>query len=208
MRMNFHRTSILLGGALFAASSLFAGDVEFDARGQMLLSDDLNGSAMARAWVGKPGKWEMLGDAVKVSQVKEDNHAAVRRHPLQYHDGIFEFSFELDGATMIGLSLNNKGGHVCRLIVNARGIALQVDKPNANSELAAVKLASSPAPIESGVWHKVVVEVKGPRMIAQLDNGTIISGENPRVDVDKIDFGIPVGGVSAKIKGVKVYAVK
>ena len=45
-------------------------------------------------------------------------------------------------------------------------------------------------------------------MIAQIDDAPPISGENPRVDVDKADFGIPVGGVSAKVKGLKVYALK
>jgi hypothetical protein len=151
----------------------------------------------------------MVDGAAKVSEVPADKHAAVRRHPLPlYHDAIFEFSFEFDGAKMIGLSLNNKGGHVCRLIVTPNGMALQVDQPNHDSELKAVKLAASTAKVEAGKWHKVVVEVHGPVMIAQMDDGPMITGENSRVDVDKTDVGIPVGGVYAKVKGLKVYALK
>jgi hypothetical protein len=208
MRMNLYKISFSLSGALLAAASLYAADAQIGARGKLLFSDDLSGPAMAPGWGGKLGKWEMVDGAVKVSQVKEDNHAAVRRHALQYHDAIFEFSFEFDGATAIGLSLNNKGGHVCRLTVNPKGMALVVDKPNATSELPMVRLAASTNPVASGAWHKVVVEVVGPRMIAQMDDGAAITGENPRVDVDKIDFGIPVGGVSAQVKGVKVYALQ
>jgi len=208
--MSFHKISRLIAGALcVAAPLLFAGDAKFSERGKLVFSDDFSGSAMAPGWNGKPGKWEMVDGAVKVSQVKEDNHAAVRRHALPpYHDAIFEFSFEFDGATAIGLSLNNKGGHVCRLMISPKGMTLQVDAPNATSELKAVRLATSTTPVESGKWHKVVVEVHGPTMIAQLDEGPAISGENARVDVDKTDVGIPVGGVSAKVKGLKVYSLQ
>ena len=45
-------------------------------------------------------------------------------------------------------------------------------------------------------------------MTAQIDDLAPFSGENPRVDVDKTDIGIPVAGVSAKIKNLKVYALK
>src|ERR1700689_3523671 len=96
--MILHNTSLLITGALLAASFttgplLFAGDAKFSERGKVLFSDDFSGAAMAPGWGGKPGKWEMVDGAVKVSQVKEDNHAAVRRHPLPpYRDAIFEFS--------------------------------------------------------------------------------------------------------------------
>jgi hypothetical protein len=208
--MSFHTISLLFTGAVLAvAPLLFAGDAKFSERGKLIFSDDFSGSEMTKGWAGKPGKWEMVDGAVKVSQVKEDNHAAVRRHPLPpYHDGIFEFSFEFDGATAIGLSLNNKGGHVCRLMISPKGLILNVDAPNATSDLKAVRLAASTTPVESGTWHKVVVEVRGPLMIAQIDDAPPISGENARVDVEKTDVGIPVGGVSAKVKGLKVYALK
>jgi len=193
---------------LVAVPFLIAGEGPFDARGKLLFSDDFSGPAMDKGWAGKPGKWEMVDGSAKVSELPEDKHAAVRRHPLAYHDAIFEFSFEFDGARMIGLSLNNKGGHVCRLTVNAKGMILQADQPNAKSDVKAARIAASTAPVEPGKWHKVVVEVRGAKMIAQIDDAAPISGENPRVDVDKVDFGIPVGGVSARIKDVKVFAIQ
>ena len=79
------------------------------------------------------------------------------------------------GAKAVSLSINNKGGHVCRLIVNLKGSALQVDQPNANSDLKAVRLAASTTPVEAGKWHKAVIEVHGPRMIAQIDDAPAIT---------------------------------
>jgi hypothetical protein len=203
--MHLRKVTLLF---LAAAPFLCAADAKFSDRGQVLFSDDFSGPSLAQGWLGKPGKWEMVDGAVQASELPEDKHAAVRRHRLLYHDAIFEFSFEFDGAKTIGLSLNNKGGHVCRAMITPKGMIIQVDQPNPTSELKGVRLAASTTPVEPGKWHKLTVEVHGPRMIAQLDDNPPVAGENARVDVDKIDLGIPVGGVSAKVKGLKVYAVK
>jgi hypothetical protein len=109
---------------------------------------------------------------------------------------------------MLGLSLNNKGGHVCRLSISPKGMVLQTDKPNATSDLKPERLASLDTPIEAGKWHTVVVEVHGKRMTAQFDGKQTIAGESARVDVDKTDFGFPVGGVSASLDYVRVYEVR
>src|SRR5437763_578838 len=76
-----------------------------------------------------PERCEVSGGALKGSERPEDHHAAVRRHPLQYHDAIFEFAFRFDGAKTVHLSINNKDGHVCRLIMTPKGMVLQTDKP-------------------------------------------------------------------------------
>jgi hypothetical protein len=185
------------------ASCAFASD-----RGAVIYQESFSGSEMPKAWAGKPGKWEMEGGAIKASEVPEDKHAAVRRHPLQYHDAIFEFSFQFDGSRMIALSLNNKGGHVCRLSLSPNGAILQVDQPNAKSDQKAVRLAASTTKIAPGTWHKAVVEVHGAKMTAQIDDMPPITGENPRVDVDKTDLGFAVAGVSGRIKGLKVFDIK
>lgn len=87
-------------------------------------------------------------------------------------------------------------------------MTLQTDQPNHDSDVKAARLATAALAVDPGKWHRVVVEVHGPRMIAQIDDAPPISGESPRVDVDKIDFGIPVSGVSAEIKGIKVYSLQ
>ena len=196
-------TTLLVSGA-----ALLAADGQFSERGQLLFSESFAGPALAKGWTAKPGKLEFVDGAAKISELPEDKHAAVRRHPLQYHDAIFEFSFEFDGAKMVALSLNNKGGHVCRLIITPNAETLQVDQPNHNSDQKAVRLATAPVKIAPGAWHKAVVEVHGPVMTAQIDNNPPITGQNPRVDVDKADVGIPVSGVSAQVKDLKVFAVK
>ena len=203
-----HPKLLAAAAPLLAAAFAFAAatnDPGFSARGKLLFSDDFNGSALDSGWMGKPGKWEVANGAVRASEKAEDKHAAVRRHPLAYHDAIFEFAFQFDGAKAVHLSINNKGGHVCRLVITPKGMTLMTDKPKADSDVKPEKLASVDTEIGAGGWHKVVVEVHGRHMMAQLDGKQSIAGESARVDVDKADFGFPVQGVSALIDYVKVY---
>lgn len=196
--------AVALALAAFAFAAATNGPA-FSERGKLLFSDEFNGSALDSAWMGKPGKWEMANGSLRGSEQAADHHAAVRRHPLAYNDAIFEFAFQFDGGKAVHLSINNKGGHVCRLILTPTGMTLNVDKPNATSELKPEKLAALETPIASGVMHKVVVEVHGSHMMAQLDGKQSITGESPRIDVDKADFGFPVQGTSVLIDYVRVY---
>ena len=67
-------------------------------------------------------------------------------------------------------------------------------------------------PIDSAVtpgqWHKAVVEIRGGKMLAQIDGGQVVSAESARIDVEKTDLGFPVGGVSALLDNVKVFAIR
>jgi hypothetical protein len=195
--------ALLLAGFCFAAST----EPGFSDRGKVLFSDDFNGSALDAGWGKGPGLWEVTGGAVKGSERPEDHHNAVRRHPLQYHDAVFEFTVRFDGAKAAHLSINNKDGHVCRLILTPKGMVLQTDKP-AKLDIKPEKLAALDTPISTGEWHKVVLEVRGRRMTAQLDGKQTISGESARVDVEKGDFGFPVSGVSASFDYVRVYEIR
>jgi hypothetical protein len=55
------------------------------------------------------GDWQIADGVLKGAERSQDNHAAARRHPLAYHDAIFEFSFRLDGANQLALMLNTTG---------------------------------------------------------------------------------------------------
>jgi len=204
-----HNRLMAAGAALLLATfCLAAGTSEpLSDRGKLLFSDDFNGSALEAGWSKGPGNWEVAGGALKGAERTEDHHAAVRRHPLQYHDAIFEFAFRFDGAKAVHLSINNKDGHVCRLIITPKSMELRTDKPK-NLDIKPEKLASVETPISAGGWHKVVVEVRGKRMTAQLDGKQTISGESEHVDVPKGDFGFPVSGVSASIDYVRVYDIR
>ena len=189
---------VVAGLALLLSCALLAE------HGKLLLSDDF--STASPAWSGKVGNWEVVNGVAKVSEKPEDHHAAVRRHPLKYHNGAFEFSFRFDGAHTIALMLDEKGAHVCFLYVTPAGMYLQTGKL-ADGSGEPTKLAALDTPFAPGTWHTAVVEVNGRKLTAQVD-GKTISGESARIDVDKVDFGFLVGGVYGSLDNVKVYELK
>src|SRR5262249_8838421 len=103
--------------------------------------------------------------------------------------------------------INNKDGHVCRLVITPASLTLQTDKP-AKLDIKPERLATVNTTIAPGEWHKMVVEVRGKRMTAQLDGKQAITGESAQVDVEKGDFGFPIQGVSASIDYVRVYDIR
>jgi len=173
-------------------------------RGKLMLSDDF--STASPKWSGKVGNWEVVDGVAKVSEKAEDHHAAVRRHPLKYHNGVFEFSFRFDGSNTIALMLDEPGAHVCFLYISPTGMYLQTGKLKDGTG-EATKLASLDMPIAPGKWHTAVVTVNGKKMTGQVD-GKKIEGESPRIDVDKVDFGFLVGGVYGSLDNVKAYELK
>lgn len=188
---------LLVAATLAAAVSAPAAE-----RGKVLFSDDF--SSAKPGWTGAPGKWEIVDGAAKVTELPENKHAAVRRHAVAYRNAAIEFSFKFDGARQIALSINNKNGHVCRLVLTPTAMVLQTDKPRAASDVKPARLATKPVRISAGEWHKVALEVQGPRMTAVLDGKETITGESAAVDVPKTDIGFPVGGQSAWIDNVRV----
>jgi hypothetical protein len=202
-----NRKLLCVGAALLLAV-LFAtaSDTVFSARGKLLFKDDFSGPSLDPGWPEGPGNWELVDGAAKISERPQDKHPAVRRRPLKYHDAIFEFSFQLNGARMICLASYTPAGHLCRLAITPKGLTLMTERPTATSDpKLAATLATLDSTIEPGKWHNVVLEFRGGRMLAQLDGQKTLVGESPLLDVDKSQFAFPVGGASALLDNVRVY---
>jgi hypothetical protein len=205
--------AVLLALAPILLVNLFAGAKDNSAaemkplmckRGALLFSDDFSEGPVAKNWRAVKGQWDIAGGALKGVELKADNHAAAVRHAMNFHDAIFQFSFKLDGARMAAFMLNTKGGHVCRVILNPSGFALNKDGNPAKQEKA-VALATVKTPLNAGQWYTMLVEVQGSQMLARIDDGHVGFGERAGINVDKNDFGMPVAGDSASFRNIRVW---
>ena len=176
----------------------------FLAMGKDVVVDSFGSSKLDPAWKVLKGKWEIKDGALTGSELTEDKHNAVIRHALGIRNGKIALSIRLDGAKSAHVNINQKGGHLFRLILTPAGVTLQKDKPNATSEEKAEVLAKSPMPMAIGVWHTVEIEMQGSKVTALIDGKLKLEGDNKKLDVEKVDFGFPVGGVSASYDNVKV----
>lgn len=204
--MRLTSKAALLAFAPILTISLLAGDLTplMTSRGKLLFSDDFSEGPVAKNWKVAKGQWEIVDGALKGVELKADNHAAAVRHAMDFHDGIFQFSFKLDGARMTAFMLNRKGGHVCRVVINPTGFVVNKDGNPAKGEKA-VALATVKTPLNAGQWYTMLVEVQGSQILARIDDSHVGFGEHEGINVDKNDFGMPVAGDSASFRNIRVW---
>ena len=173
--------------------------------GKVLLDDPLN-AALGADWKAAKGKWETADGAVRGAEVKADMHGAVARRPVAFKDAVIAFSFKLDGAKTISLSLNGAKGHISRVRVTPTGVSVQKDDQDGkNGPDKGEVLDTAKVDIKPGEWHTLVVELRGPDILATLDGKHTAFGTHDAVAAAKTNMGLTVAGESASFKGLTVH---
>ncbi len=173
--------------------------------GKLSLSDDLS-AAFGKEWKAAKGKWEVVDGGMRGAELPADMHGAVSRRNVEMKDAVIAFSFKLDGAKQISLSLNGAKGHVCRVILRSNGMIVQKDDqdgkggPDKGEALGKVDLDIKP-----GVWHTVVVELRGADILATLDGKETAFGTHAAINQPKTNLGFTVAGESASFKDLRVW---
>jgi len=173
--------------------------------GKLLLSDDLN-AALGKDWKASKGKWELVDNAIRGAELKADMHGAVARHNISMKDAVIEYSFKIDGTKQTTLSLNGAKGHVCRVLVRPTGITVQKDDQDGqDGPDKAAALDTVEVSVKPGEWHTLVIELRGPDILATLDGKYTAFGSHAAIDVEKTNLGLTVAGESASFKGLRVW---
>jgi hypothetical protein len=173
------------------------------APGKLLVSDELAGP-LGKDWKANKGKWEAADGGVRGTEKKEDMHGAVARRPVAMKDVILSYSLKLDGAQQTTLSFNDAQGHVCRVLVRPAGLTVRKDAHDKVNGTAA-DLDTVAVAIKPGEWHTLVVELRGPDILATLDGKHTAFGSHAGIDLSKTNFGLTVAGGSACFKGLRVW---
>ena len=203
----------ILASALFAGVlvfSLHAEEVVKDQkplmveRGKLIFSEEFN-QPLAKGWMDGKGKWEIVDGVLRGAELAEDKHGAVKRNPVKFHDAVVQFSFKLDGAKRISLSLNAEKGHVCRAVIQPTGFSVNKDKSKKDATDLGAVLDTVTTTIDPGKWYTLTVEMAGKEMLAQLDGKQIAFGSHDGLDVNKANFGFTVSGSSASFKDLKIW---
>jgi hypothetical protein len=173
-------------------------------RGKLVFSDALDGP-LAGGWKTAKGKWELADGAIRGSELPADHHGAVTRHALAFRDAVIQYSFKLDGAKSTTLSLNDAKGHVCRVVITPALLSVRKDDHDHDGPDKAAVLQTRKLAVEPGRWHTLLVEIRGPEMLARLDDETVACGSADGINVDKANLGLTVAGASASFKDLRVW---
>lgn len=173
--------------------------------GKVLLDEPL-AKPFGGEWKVAKGKWEIADGGMRGAERKDDMHGAVARRNLDMKDVVIAFSFKLDGTKAISLSLNATKGHVCRVRITPKALVVQKDDQDGKKgdDKAAV-LDTVAVDIKPGVWHTLVVELRGPDILATLDGQHTAYGTHEAIAKQKANLGLTVAGETASFKELKVW---
>ena len=171
-------------------------------RGKLVFSDEFSGKTL-EAGKGLPG-WQ-VADAAALK--RSGNTVWLGRHMISYHDAIFELSFRIDDPGRISLSLGNEHGPLAWVVIEPRQMILDAAQAGESGGVEAGDVDKVLIFVEPEKWHKVVFEVRGKRILAQLDDKAIVVGESPMLDMDKSSFALSIGRASASFDHIRMYEV-
>jgi hypothetical protein len=118
---------------------------------------------------------------------------------------VLQYSFKLDGAASTTLSFNDKG-HVCRVSIRPTALVVQKDDQDGKTKPDKGEVLDTKAiSLKPGEWHTLVVELRGPDILATLDGTTTAYGTHAAIDKAKANVGITVAGESASFKNLTIW---
>jgi hypothetical protein len=172
--------------------------------GKLLLADDF--ASIHGAWKLAKGKWEVAGGKFRGAELTADMHGAVARRDVPMKDVVIQYSFKLDGARKTTLSLNAAKGHICRVLIDSKGFTVQKDDQDGKKgDDKAARLDTVEVELKPGQWHTLVVELRGPDILATLDGKLTVFGSHPAIDKAKANLGFTVAGESASFQNLRVW---
>lgn len=173
--------------------------------GKLLFHDPMT-TGLSQQWKVSHGTFEAKDGATRGVEVMSDMHAAVARLPLPMTDVVVQYSFKLDGAGSTTLSFNTTTQHLSRVWIRPTQLSVQKDDQDGkNKPDRAEVLDTKPISIKPGEWHTLVVELRGPHILATLDGTVTAYGSHPTIDKPKANVGITVKGEAVSFKNFTIW---
>ncbi len=203
------KTSITLLAALALASSNgFAGkatDLKPSQPGKLVVDEKFAGGALPKLWAAAKGDWQVRDGALVGKEKASDKHAAVIGLNQPNRNSVIRFSFQLNGAKALHLSLNHAKGHLFRVVVTPETVSVRKDVDKRDPKSKAVALGNAQTKFATGQWYTMLVEIAGPKVAVQTDNGVKLAGSHPGLDMDKTGYRFVTTGESVLISDLKVW---
>jgi serine/threonine protein kinase len=185
-----------------------AARVALSPRGKPVWSQDFSDERLDSSWSpDRLGEWKTADGIATMTRRPGETGSAKLWHKGSFHDAVFECSFLLEGEGTLILNFfgdkENYGGKVWIKWNGLRASATGSQLADGSADL----LDWLKSPIESGKWHKAVVELRGGRILAQIDGGLTVVSEAPGLDVDKNLIVLAVDAPRAQLDYVRMYEI-
>lgn len=175
------------------ASSLAAADLEptLGAKGRLLLEENFDANALPKAWNIKNGNVRVVEGSLRASQNKEAGRLCLFNCEQPMQDAAIQIDFKFDGARGINVSVNpsqgelTKHGHLYSVMITPAMWNITEHNDKADRDSRSKALASAPARFEQGRWYTLLIENKGPDVVARVDGKEPLRASSPDFRVKK-----------------------
>jgi hypothetical protein len=175
---------------------------------KILFEDALNEGSGAKQeipWRLAKGKWTRSPEGMRVAELAEDKHGAVGRIALKLQNFILSVDIRLDGAKSATISINDAKEHVARFGLSPNGFMVRRDDHDHEGPDRAIVFFNSQKPVETGVWHTVILEMVGDTIVGTLDGKQTGWGSDELLKVEKANPGLTVAGESASFRNLRIW---
>lgn len=157
-------------------------------------SDDFSGSQLSGKWSVAKGAWTLSEGRLKGAELAADKHAAVATYAAPHTDSTVTFAFQLAGSAGFHLSFNQAKGHLFRVIVTEKDIAVRTDKDKKDPASVSETIGQTGFLIRQGETHTLSCETRGDRISVRIDGEEVVSGRHSALTAQKTGYRLVVQG--------------
>lgn len=173
-------------------------------KGALVVEEAFSAESWAsKEWHKYKGKFEIVGDQLKVAEVAADGHHPAVSRKADLNAAVIQFRFKFDGAGWLGFAFDGKE-HVARCILRPDGFQV-LKMSGIGGTTKGEKIDEKRVKLDDGAWHTLVIEISGKEMLAQIDNTHFVFGEMAGVETDKTRFEFISGGQFAWFDDLKIW---
>ena len=170
----------------------------------------LNESFESDAWKTKFSPYAAVATVVdgqlRVAVAPAVKHPAEIGYRQRMRDVVAQFRFRLEGAGYLGIQFSDdkQTFHVANMMVGKTRVNLnQVTGWGGTTKFK--NLDYQDLTVGADEWHTARVELRGSEILAQIDDGCLLYGSVPALDVDKTKFALQSGGQYARYDDIKAW---
>jgi hypothetical protein len=172
-------------------------------KGAPLWTEAFKGPDFPKDWHKGKGTWVLENGTIKGSEIPGDKHNTYMSHPITTPNVIIQFSFKIEGATWMGVSVNGKE-HVAHLSFAAEAFKLnKVTGIGPTTKHTTVD--STKVKLADDAWHTAVWEINGDEMIATIDDKDTALAKADGLSMDRTSVELNNGGEWARFKDIRVW---
>lgn len=197
-----------------------------DGKAKTLFTDQFERTELGDDWGVHPNSFSIDQGVLVIAQQPTADHGAVGQTYVDFDDIVLKFDFKFAGSPRFNVVIDDRNykdshaGHICRVQVAPKLIWIKDDKtggmaneyfdlknhPDHKERIAKIlkpKGVSAKVDLKAGVWHTMVVTIRGERMSVSIDKKAVASLKSEGIGHGtKTDFGFTVTGQSLHIDNV------